>query len=116
MTTRPRKRKAKTLPPLPASVITAHGDVAVVVVEKLHAPEDPTEPLFGYWDGFSRTISIRAGLHPTAAWLTLFHEQTHADLSEVGVKIPPELEEVVANAIAAARLTALRAQLGDDVG
>jgi hypothetical protein len=41
----------------------------------------------------------------------LFHEQTHADLSEVGVKIPPELEEVVCNAVAAARLAELLASL-----
>lgn len=100
------KRKAKVLPPLPSSVLTAHGSVEVRIVEELRAPDDG-EALFGYWDAFRRVISIRAGLHPTAGWLTLYHEKTHADLSEVGVKIPPELEEVIANAISAARLAEL---------
>jgi hypothetical protein len=101
------KRKAKTLPPLPATVLTAHGDVAVVLVDDLRDPDDATKTLFGYWDPYKRTISIRVGMHPTAAWLTLFHEKTHADLSEIGVTLTEEHEEVVANAIAGARLAEL---------
>ena len=101
------KRKAKTLPPLPASVLTAHGVVEVQIVDDLRDPDDASKVLFGYWDAFKRVILIRADLHPTAAWLTLFHEKTHADLSEVGVKLAEEHEEVVANAIAAARLAEL---------
>lgn len=101
------KRKAKPLPPLPSSVITAHGVVAVEVVADLRDPDDATKPLFGYWDAFKRVIQVRADLHPTAAWLTLYHEKTHADLSEVGIKLDPEHEEVICNAVAAARLAEL---------
>lgn len=106
-----RKRKASPLPPLPVSVLTTHGEVAVVIVAGLSDPDDPNLPLYGYWDCFARTISIRAGMHPTAAWLTLFHEKTHADLSEIGVALAEEAEEVICNAIAAARLAELRATL-----
>jgi hypothetical protein len=108
MTTR---KKPLALPPLPSSVLTAHGPVAVLIVEDLRDPADATDKLFGYWDPFARVISIRAGLHPTAAWLTLFHERTHADLSEVGIKLAEETEEVICNALAAARLAELWASL-----
>ena len=101
------QRKVKALPPLPDSVVTAHGPVVVRIVDDLRDPDEPGKRLFGYWDAFARTIQVRAGLHPTAAWLTLFHEQTHADLSEIGITLPEEHEEVIANAIAAARLAAL---------
>lgn len=106
-----RKKKSAPLPPLPTSVLTTHGEVAVIIVPDLRDPDDTTKPLYGYWDCFARTISIRAGMHPTASWLTLFHEKTHADLSEIGVALAEEMEEVICNAIAAARLAELRATL-----
>jgi hypothetical protein len=70
-----------------------------------------SKPLFGYWEPFSRVISIRAGLHPTAAWLTFYHEKTHADIYEIGVVITEDAEEAICNANAAARLAELRATL-----
>ena len=103
--------KTKPLPPLPSEVFTINGPVPVLVVEDLRAPGDPTEPLFGFWDPFARTISIRKGLHPTAAWLTLYHEAAHAHLSEIGVKLTEDQEEAVVNAIAAVRYAELVARL-----
>jgi hypothetical protein len=104
------KTKPVTLPPLPAEVFTTFGPVAVRIVDDLRAPDDPNERLFGYWDGFARVISIRAGMHPTAAWLTLVHEQTHADIAEIGVKLSEDQEEAVCNAIAAARIAEMLAR------
>ena len=107
--TRPR-RKA-TLPPLPATVFSTHGEITVELVEDLRDPEDPTSRLFGYWNAFTRVISIRAGMHPTTMWLTLIHEQTHADLGEIGIKLSEDQEEAVANAIASARVAEMLANL-----
>jgi hypothetical protein len=104
-------KRTPTLPPLPKSVLTAQGEVPVLIVENLCDPADPTEKLFGYWDPFVRTISVRAGMHPTSMWLTLFHERTHADMAEIGVKLSEDIEESVCNAIAAARMAELRASL-----
>lgn len=81
------------------------------LVDDLRDPEDPTARLFGYWNAFTRVISVRAGMHPTTAWLTLIHEQTHADLSDIGVKLSEEQEESVCNAIASARVAEMLAHL-----
>lgn len=103
---------AKTkLPPLPPTVFSTHGEITVQVVEDLRDPEEPKERLFGYWDPFARIISVRSGMHPTAMWLTLTHEQTHADLSDIGVKLSEEQEESVCNAIASARVAEMLAHL-----
>ena len=110
MTTR-AKRKAKALPPIPPTVLTTHGEVVVEIVGDLRDPDDPNKTLFGYWDPYRRVISLRSGMHPTAAWLTLYHEKTHADLSEIGVTLSEEHEEVVCNAVAAARLAELMESL-----
>jgi hypothetical protein len=105
------RTKPAALPPLPSSVMTTHGPVAVILVENLCDPADPTEKLFGYWDPFTRVISLRAGMHPTAMWLTLWHEKAHADLGDVGVKLSEEIEESVCNAVAAGRFAEMRAGL-----
>lgn len=97
----------KTLPPIPPSVLTAHGTVEVQMIDDLRDPDEPSKTLFGYWDPYRRVILLRDGMHPTAAWLTLFHERTHADLSETGIALDGEHEEVVCNAIAAARFAEL---------
>ena len=109
--TRTRK-KSPPLPPLPASVFSVHGPIEVRVIDDLRDPADATERLFGYWDAFARVISVRAGMHPTAMWLTLLHEATHADLSEIGVKLTEDQEEAVCERIASARLAAMLAERG----
>lgn len=104
-------KRAKALPPLPASAFHQFGPIPVTLVDDLRAPDDPTERLYGYWNAFDRTIAIRSGLHPVAAWLTLFHELTHANLSDVGVKLSEEHEEAVCESVARARLAELLASL-----
>lgn len=108
---RTRRKPAPALPPLPATVFSTHGEIAVQLVEDLRDPEDPTERLFGYWNAFARVISVRSGMHPTTMWLTLIHEQTHADLSEIGIKLTEDQEEAVCNAIASARVAEMLAHL-----
>ena len=99
------------LPALPTTVFSTHGPLTVELVEDLRDPENSADRLFGYWNAFTRTISVRAGMHPTTAWLTLIHEQTHADLGEIGVKLSEEQEEAVCNAIASARVAEMLARL-----
>lgn len=98
------KTKTHDLPPLPSSVFSMFGPVTVRVVDNLCDPQPPHEPLFGYYHAFDRVIEVRAGMHPTAAWLTLWHERTHMELAEIGVVLSTDQEEAVCNAIAAARV------------
>lgn len=105
MTRAPRK-KPSPLPSLPSSVFSLHGPVPVVLTDdpKILDPGD-----FGAWNAHDRIIYVRCGMHPTASWLTLFHEQTHCDLSDIDFAIADDALEAICNAIAAARLAALRA-------
>lgn len=99
-----------TLPPLPAELFSTYGPIPVQLVEELSDPQTG-EPLFGWWDSFARVIRVRAGLHPAAGWSTLYHEQAHAWIADVGVKLSTNQEECVCNAIASARLAELLASL-----
>lgn len=92
------------LPPLPAAVFSAYGAIPVVLTAD---PKILDEDDFGAWNAHTRVIYVRAGLHATPAWLTLFHEKVHADLSDAGVRLPTNKEEAVCNAIAAARFAEL---------
>ncbi len=103
------KAKTTTLPPLPATVFSIHGPVEVRVVDDLRDPETPFGQLFGYYDAFTRQISVRAGMHPTTAWLTLWHERTHMDIADTGVVMTLDQEESVCNSVAAARVAEMLA-------
>lgn len=92
-----------TLPPLPTTLYSTYGPIPVQITEELK-DVDTGEPLFGYWDCYKRVIYVRAHMHPSTLWATLFHEKTHADLCDIGVKLSTNQEEAVCNAIAAARL------------
>ena len=104
---RATKERIAPLPPIPRAVLSTHGMIPVTLVDDLRDPETG-ETLFGFWNAYTRTISIRAALDPTAAWLTLLHELTHADLGEIGVKLSDDQEEAICCALAAARFAALR--------
>lgn len=92
----------KTLPTIPRSVPHILGPIKVLVIPDLKDSEGGN--VFGLWDGFQRVISVRAGMHPTQMWATLFHEQTHADLGDIGVALSVDQEEAICNAVAAARV------------
>lgn len=102
-------KRAKGLPPLPASVFHPLGAIPVLIVADLR-DEDGKE-IFGYWDAYKREIQIRAGMHLTAAWTTLWHERTHADICEIGVVVSTDQEEAICNAVALSRVTEMLASL-----
>lgn len=101
-----RVKKAPPLPPLPTSVFSIHGPIPVILTDdpRILDPGD-----FGCWNAHTRTIYIRIGLNDVAGWLTFFHEECHVHLSDIDFAIDHITLENVANAIAAARLAALRA-------
>ena len=101
-----KRAKKVALPPIPATAFTVHGAVPVKMTD------DPTilDPGdFGCWNAHDRIIYIRCGMSPTSMWLTLFHEITHADLSDIDFAIEHDALEAICNAIASARFAALRA-------
>lgn len=97
-----------TLPPIPETVFHALGPIPVEAVEDLRDVETG-ETLFGYWDPYKRVIYLRAGMHPVTAWATLWHERTHAELNDIGVKLRTDQEEAICEAVARARVAELLA-------
>lgn len=97
-----------TLTELPEFVFSAVGPIPVQLVEDLKDVQTG-EPLFGYWDAYKRVIYVRAGMHPAASWQTLWHERTHADLGDCGVKLTTQQEEIICEAIARARVAEMLA-------
>lgn len=104
-------RKKTLLPPIPRQLYTTHGYVPVLRVE---TGEVLNEEDFGAWDSQKRIIYVRKGMHRTAAWLTLFHEQCHANLDDIDPAMNHETVEVICNTIATARLRELEMQLAEE--
>ncbi len=90
------------LPPLPRSVFHPLGSIPVLLVVDLKDADGAD--VFGLWDGFERVIRIRKNMSPLNRWLTLVHERTHAELSEIGIALSTDQEEAICNAIATARV------------
>ena len=67
-----------------------------------------TSACWGLFEWGPRRISLREGISLTAAWLTLEHEIVHAILMDAGAELPAEIEERVCDAIAQARVAAMR--------
>lgn len=103
MTRRPVK-----LPPIPCAIYHALGPIPVTLVEDLK--DDDGSSIFGYWDPIAREIQLRKGMAPVTAWLTLWHERTHAELAELGVALSEAQEESICNAIAQARVSEMLAR------
>lgn len=102
-------KRAPRLPPLPKSVWSPYGPIPVELVPGLCSSDG--EPCFGMWCPLARKIEINAGMKPAVAWLTLWHERTHAELSEIGVRLSEDQIEAVCNAISQARVLEMRAHL-----
>jgi Zn-dependent peptidase ImmA (M78 family) len=84
-------------PALPSSVWSALGPVPVVMVKKLRTKKKGK--LMGLWSPLSRTIYIRAGMHPKATLATLAHEWIHVVLWDAGVSLSKRDEESVCDAL-----------------
>jgi hypothetical protein len=79
------------LPPIPSSVSSVLGPVAVTVVDGLL--DDDGEVLLGRWLPEERRIELRAGMHPTTMLVTLWHEKIHLYLWDSGAKPMDDSEE-----------------------
>jgi len=101
-------RRVKVLPPLPRDVFNAFGRIPVVIVPNLK--DDTGGDVFGYWDPVKREIRLLSDMAPAQAWLTLWHERTHAELNEIGVELTKDQEEAVVQAIARARVAEMLAR------
>jgi hypothetical protein len=115
MTTRKKPRKPRVtakqraaLPEIPAEVWSPYGPIPVVQVPDLKS--DDGESCFGLWNPLDRIISIRQGMKLEVAWLTLWHERTHADLEEIGVRLTEDQVESVCNRIAESRVQEMLAR------
>lgn len=100
----------RPLPPLPDSIRSQIGWVQVRVVAGLKC--GPLGEAMGCYDGGRHVIAITDSLSPRMAWYTLFHEEVHMVLWIAGQHLSDgEVEERVADAIAAHRLAAVLATL-----
>lgn len=93
---------AKRYPSLPRTVQGAGGTLTVHLVAK---PGGDAENM-GHFDPAIRRIEIAKSLRGDQRWMVYFHELTHAALWDSGAHnlVPGAAEEVVADAIAVARL------------
>jgi hypothetical protein len=75
------------------------GPIVVVTVPKLRRGE---QKLMGEWNSASRQITLKAGLQPDAAAMTLFHEIVHSWLFDTGVAnlLTEPQQESVCDAVA----------------
>lgn len=89
------------LPPIPRSVPGILGPIEVVRSKHI---EYEGVVCNGLWESDTRTITISLGLSLAKAHHVLWHERTHADLHESNSCIPDDLEEIVCEGIATARV------------
>jgi hypothetical protein len=101
-------KKRPRLPRLPRSVWSPYGPIPVLQVPDLKSEDG--EECYGLWNPLDRIISIRAGMKPEVAWLTLWHERTHVDLEELGVRLSEDQVESICNRIAEARVQEMLAR------
>lgn len=92
-----------TYPKLPALVAMPAGPVTVLVKPITLKGE---EGAVGWWDADSRTVTISPTLERRLQWATLYHELTHAMLSDSGLDylIDDKMQEALCEANATARM------------
>lgn len=95
-------------PKLPRTIFHPMGAIPVILVADLK--DEDGKDVFGLWDAFTREIRIRSNMRPVNQWSTLWHERTHAELSEIGIALSTDQEECVCNAIANARVAEMLAK------
>jgi hypothetical protein len=96
-------------PPLPRLIVGAGGSARVVRPARI---TNNAIRCNGLWMPDSRTIAVVRGLSRERAWWVFFHERSHMELEDGGVKNLPEPdEEAICDAMANARLAELRLRL-----
>lgn len=90
---------ADTLPPIPKSVPSLLGPVAVSIVADIPSPE-PDRTRFGEWSYIERRIRIKRDIPLIVQWATLYHEIMHMWLEDTGVNngMDAELVERICDA------------------
>lgn len=99
------------LPALPDSVPTALGWVPVRQVPNLKCLQNGEQVMaYGCVNPLDRVILIRAGMPPTMAWLSLEHERAHLTIFDGGLRLPADIEEMLARILSAARVAEMLAE------
>lgn len=91
------------MPPVPREVHSMAGPVRVVRVRGLIDPKT-AKPLYGHWDPATRTIRVERDLGPETALQTLYHEQFHAWVDDLGVNLPERTLEQLCDGYAMGRM------------
>ena len=86
------------LPPLPAFVFTALGEIPVREVASIPGEDGKPSMDMGFANYHTREILIRSDMAIAAKWATLFHEQAHFLVFDAGLKLPHRQEEHLADA------------------
>ena len=98
----------KRYPPIPKVMKCPGGDVAVTLATKAKMQEvsDPGEEVLGYYHERDRYVMILKSLSAEQKWRVYWHEWAHVLLEDSGIAngLTLELEEALADAIAAARM------------
>lgn len=90
---------------LPELVEGSGGTIKIILVPDL--PGSDTEDTMGIWKPVKRTIEILDSLPLEMQWSVLFHELTHAALSDTGIASfikSKNLEESICDAVSLARI------------
>jgi hypothetical protein len=94
---------AKKLPPIPKTVWSQLGPIAVVFVDDLEAASEA----YGCWSPEIRTIKLSPRPCLAMQWATFYHECVHAWLWDAGTNLNEDVEERVADAIGSALTAAM---------
>ncbi len=91
------------MPPVPKWLFAPAGPVRVRFVRNLKHP-DTGQLLFGLWDLETRTISLDKDLGLLAARQTMYHEQFHAWIDDLGVVLTSAVLERLCDGYALGRM------------
>lgn len=99
-------------PPIPRLLRGTAGTIKVTLRKRARHP-DGTE-CWGIWDDSKRLITIDRTARMEHQWRVLFHELTHAALSDAGIEnlLDGQGVEAICDAVATSRIQEMRGDLG----
>lgn len=95
-------KRARKLPPVPATVPSVLGAVPATRVVNLRDTHGVA--CFGIWRSDVRDVRLEVNMSATTAWHTYWHEWAHILLWDAGIKTTDVLAERLCDAIATARV------------